>query len=293
MVLYSTLRKKDISTLLANEVDSLIASRLQDTKKDQLAIAEFRKFLEEFVYKKGNGVPIVFVIDELDRCRPDFALELLEQIKHLFSVDGIVFLLVLNRKSLEQTIRARYGSDIGSTQYLQKFVNLWLSLPRKSDRYHDQGERYIEYCLREMLEQGEQYQNSAAAKFLSEVARARRLSCREIERILTCFALVHNMSESSRFYPAYQVMTAFVCYLKVAKPDLIERVLAGSIDSGDLMASSELRAPRDNNGYPYIEFLARLVKFDLADEETRNKMVQEKNSRLMNSESGYRHAEDD
>lgn len=268
--------EKDIATLLANEVDSLIASRLQDTKKDRLAIVEFRKFLEEFVSKKSNGVPIVFVIDELDRCRPDFALELLEQIKHLFSVDGLVFLLVLNRKSLEETIRVRYGADIGSTQYLQKFVNLWLSLPRKSDRYQDQAERYIEYCLRGMLDQGEQYQNGDAAKFLSEVARVRRLSCREIERILTYFALVHNMSKSSLFYPAYQVLMAFVCYLKVAKPDLIERVLADSIDSRDLMASSELRVPRDNNGYSYIEFLGRLVKFDLANEETRSKMVQEK-----------------
>lgn len=267
---------QDIATLLSNEVDSLIASRLQDTKKDQLAISEFRKFLKEFVAKKGNGVPIIFIIDELDRCKPDFALELLEQIKHFFSVDGIVFLLVLNRKSLEETIRARYGTDVGSTQYLQKFVNLWLSLPRKSDRYQDQGKRYIEYCLRGMLDQGEKYQNYEAAKFLSEVARARRLSCREIERILTYFALIHNMNKSDHYNVAYQVMMGFVCYLKVAKPDLIERVLAGSIDSSDLMASAGFREPQDINNYSYIESLGRLVKFDLSDEKTRKKMVEER-----------------
>jgi predicted KAP-like P-loop ATPase len=96
--------EKDVSELFADQVDSIIADKLENAKKDKLAIENFRGYLEKFAHDHGNGSPIVFIIDELDRCRPDFALDLLEQIKHLFSVKGIVFLLVLNRSALEEII---------------------------------------------------------------------------------------------------------------------------------------------------------------------------------------------
>jgi predicted KAP-like P-loop ATPase len=101
--------EKGISKLLDKQVDTVVTDRLKSAAKDKIALEDFRKYLEGFAQEHGEGMPIVFIIDELDRCRPDFALDLIEQIKHLFSVPGITFLLILNRKQLEKTVELRYG----------------------------------------------------------------------------------------------------------------------------------------------------------------------------------------
>ena len=101
-----------------------------------------RIIYQGFASEINGGKPIVFIIDELDRCKPDFALELLEQVKHLFSVKGITFLLVTNREQLEESIKSKYGQGINPTNYLHKFINIWLTMPRASDEYNDNGYQF-------------------------------------------------------------------------------------------------------------------------------------------------------
>ena len=74
--------------------------------------------------------PLVVVIDELDRCRPLYAIEVLEAAKHLFSVGSIVFVLAVNLRELAHSIRAIYGSDFSSYDYLERFIDLTIPLPK-------------------------------------------------------------------------------------------------------------------------------------------------------------------
>ena len=90
----------------------------------QAAVQEFREALTMMT----EAQKLVIVIDELDRCRPDFALSMLEIVKHLFSVPNVHFVLGVNLKSLENSVKARYGSDLDAAKYLQKFYNLSFSL---------------------------------------------------------------------------------------------------------------------------------------------------------------------
>src|SRR5690606_6050851 len=90
-----------VSRNLGDDAAADIAEAFGDYTADQLkeatekhtsrkkSIQEFKKSLENFATEAGNGKPIIFIIDELDRCRPNYAVEVLEQIKHLFSVPGI------------------------------------------------------------------------------------------------------------------------------------------------------------------------------------------------------------
>jgi predicted KAP-like P-loop ATPase len=65
---------------------------------------------------------LFIIIDELDRCRPSFALEVIEKIKHIFQLERIKFILVLNDKILESMIEKEYNLKNEGHRYLQKFV---------------------------------------------------------------------------------------------------------------------------------------------------------------------------
>lgn len=90
----------------------------------------FREKLQALAKISGEKTdkPLIFVIDELDRCRPTFAIELLERVKHLFDVDGLVFVFGINREELSKSIQSIYG-EIEVDIYLRKFfdVNFLLS----------------------------------------------------------------------------------------------------------------------------------------------------------------------
>ena len=77
----------------------------------------------------NGGRPLVVFIDELDRCRPTYAIELLETAKHLFSVDRIVFVLCLDREQLAHSVKAVYGSDFAANGYLRRFFDIDYRLP--------------------------------------------------------------------------------------------------------------------------------------------------------------------
>jgi hypothetical protein len=122
----------------AKAVDDLLKERLDSHGADRKAIEEFRKSLSDLAGQLsgspqqseagGNPRRLIFVIDELDRCRPSFALELLEKTKHFFSVPGVIFLLVSSLEQLETAVRFAYG-DIDARTYLEKFYHLRLLFP--------------------------------------------------------------------------------------------------------------------------------------------------------------------
>lgn len=92
----------------------------------------FRGELEDIACElcKDGKKPLIIMVDELDRCRPDFAIALLEDIKHLFSVDGVVFVLAVEKAQLANCITATYGLDTtGAHRYLGKFIDMTMELP--------------------------------------------------------------------------------------------------------------------------------------------------------------------
>jgi hypothetical protein len=78
---------------------------------------------------------IIVFIDDLDRCTPERALEILESIKSFFDIEGIIFVLALNYISLDSIIREKFGnnSSISGFDYIEKIVQLPFPLPNWSD----------------------------------------------------------------------------------------------------------------------------------------------------------------
>ena len=118
----------DVNPLLENELGSALASyaeeRLSEYQGAKKSVKEFRRNLQEMaatLSQSSDNRPLIVVIDELDRCRPSYAVELLEIAKHLFAVDRIVFVLAINRTELAHSIKALYGRDFDAQGYLRRF----------------------------------------------------------------------------------------------------------------------------------------------------------------------------
>jgi hypothetical protein len=105
----------DVQTL--QDVDSL-------TKLKKDFIDSLVKFQEQFSKERK----IVILVDELDRCRPSYALEVLERIKHFFDVPNYLFVFAVNKKPLEEVIRLTYV-DVDCEGYFRRFFDCELFLP--------------------------------------------------------------------------------------------------------------------------------------------------------------------
>lgn len=97
---------------------------IENNKTIEELIADF---LNTLLYERGDR--IVVIIDELDRCRPTYAVQLLERIKHYFDNDRITFIFSTNLEQLQHSIGALYGNEFDSNRYLDRFFDYKISLP--------------------------------------------------------------------------------------------------------------------------------------------------------------------
>ena len=125
-----------LADALASEAGSLIDEHIGQLitkqKEQKSTVSAFRDALSNLPALLSVAVPngqdqpvvkpLIFIIDELDRCRPDFALQILERMKHFFVVPNVHFVLGTNLKQLSNSIAACYGGNIDANLYLQKLV---------------------------------------------------------------------------------------------------------------------------------------------------------------------------
>lgn len=93
--------------------------------------------LEKYVMSLEKK-PLIILVDELDRVRPNYAVKFLEAIKHLFSIQGICFVLAVDREQLEKSVKQLYG-DIDFENYYRRFITREANLP-----YHKNITDFIE-----------------------------------------------------------------------------------------------------------------------------------------------------
>jgi len=129
---------KDIRDIFSpdteNDLIDLGGMLVEEQIKKQQERKSFVDELKALVAKlnEAEKLPIFIFIDELDRCRPTFAIELLERVKHLFHVDGIKFIISTDTEQLTHSIRAVYGHEFGADTYLHRFFDQTFKLPYHS-----------------------------------------------------------------------------------------------------------------------------------------------------------------
>lgn len=118
--------------LKALENNELLSKEIERFQAGQNAIEDMKRSLHALVNSiegQGQQSPVFIIIDELDRCRPSYAIKLLEELKHLFSVPGVVFVLGVNTTQLSKAISGVYGSSFSGESYLDRFIDRRIVLP--------------------------------------------------------------------------------------------------------------------------------------------------------------------
>ena len=120
-LLIDKIGKDNVKDLVSNISDSLFDElNYEPEDKDENLCDELKELLTLMIKKSGKQFYII--IDELDRCRPDFALETLEKIKHLFAIEGVKFMLVYNPIVIANVVRNKYGIEDYNNRYIKKFI---------------------------------------------------------------------------------------------------------------------------------------------------------------------------
>ena len=131
---------------------------------------------------------ILFIIDELDRCKPSFAVELLEIIKHYFTRDDITFIFSTNLQQLAHTVNKYYGYSFDGYSYLNRFFGFSYHLKRPN---LDQYARLVHNW---------QFSGGIIDGIASDAIKHFNFQMREINAYLTALRLVDSFTKSSRSY---------------------------------------------------------------------------------------------
>lgn len=105
--------------------DASLQAMIDGFKRTDHAMEDFGLKLENAISEASASktFPLFILVDELDRCRPTYAVQLLERVKHLFDVEGVVFVFATNTAQLQHSISGAYGAGFDGFRYLKRFFD--------------------------------------------------------------------------------------------------------------------------------------------------------------------------
>ncbi len=221
---------------LGDEAEQALDEFWKRERGRQAAMEEFRNAIEALTTSGQDGVDtrLVIVVDELDRCRPDYALEVLEVVKHFFTVKNVHFILGTNVEALENTVKVRYGAQIDATTYLQKFISLSMSLPDHIGD-HERTPSFLKYAMHvgQQMEIPKNFLNEVVEQ-LSMIRSSTPISVRDVGKILSYVSLLPSKAVDSNNFAAWQIATATLVITRVIRPGMFDKLASATISEHEL-----------------------------------------------------------
>ncbi|MBL8077801.1 MAG: hypothetical protein JNM55_07560 [Anaerolineales bacterium] len=247
---------------IANFASELAEEKIKQYEADKNGIYEFKKELAKFSKSISEGEnkksPLVFFIDELDRCRPSFTISLLERIKHIFSVEGAIFVLGIDREQIEQSTKSIYGQEMKSDGYLRRFIDFSVRLPTPSIETYCQSQ-YDQFHMDEAFTGNLQPYNKDFLLTFTKWATVYKLSLRTIEQCFTEMNMVLRTSSSKSL--AFPEFLAFLIALKAHHPEKFV-LLQSNLDYGEIQKFiEELKILVDQSDNHFKMFLPTIEAF--------------------------------
>jgi hypothetical protein len=246
---------------------ALLEEELKEYSKKKEGIEAFRVELAKYINQFTSDKPLVIIIDELDRCRPNYAVEVLENIKHLFSVKGIVFVLSIDKIQLGHAVRGVYGSEqIDADEYLKRFIDIEYNIPKPDSI------KFIRY-LNEYYSFDDFFRSSNRMKYLELTEDSSRfllmaecllsnLSLRQQEKIFIHSKIVINSFKENEY--SFSHLLFFLVYLKVVHYDKYQKINSKEFslqELSDVFGDIIISKKQDLNNYNFTYVQVLLIWF--------------------------------
>jgi hypothetical protein len=223
------------SSVLESGLDEIFKRSLEDHQKRSIAISNFKtsisSLLDLLEVEASANIPMFVFADEVDRCRPSYAIKLLEEIKHIFGAPKICFVVSTNLDQLRESVCAIYGAGFDGHRYLKRFFDRHYTLP--DPNYDD----FSAFLLSEesSLTSHQSIQGlpptlekDGVKRSMSVISTAFALDLRSQKQVISVAnAAVAAMPIEMAFFALWLL---FLCALRHKNPQQFERLLSRQLD---------------------------------------------------------------
>ena len=236
----------DLAEAAFQTTSELFVKEIEAYEEQSKSIVGFREAVSDFVKEHADGKPLIFMVDELDRCNPYYAVKVLERIKHLFCISNVVFVLSIDKSQLENSIRGYYGSDrIDAGEYLRRFIDVEYILPEPD------VELFCKYLFdtfgfndffvgrsKGKAFQAEEENFKEMSKFLFENLH---FSLRQMEKIYANMRLI--LCTFDERMPAYPGMLLLLLYIRMIDVDFYRKINSREVNVQEIVSFIERSFP--------------------------------------------------
>lgn len=180
----------DTEKKVIDKVEKLSESAIKKHLEKKKTVPEFQEALTQTIdnlveANENLNKPLFILIDELDRCRPTYAIQLLESIKHIFSTKDAIFILAIDKSQISHSLKTQYGTEMDASAYLARFIDQTYKLPKPS------YSQFATLLMKRIPLDPARFQKyslgiSSSSDFLdiiSALAAAHRVSLRDFEQV--------------------------------------------------------------------------------------------------------------
>ena len=263
------------TTLASHSIDATIDATVEALLKEQIEAEKNLETLKACLTELAADKPIILFIDELDRCRPDYAVDMLEVIKHVFDIENVKVVLVTNTKQLRATINHRYGVEVDAQKYLDKFLKYSFALPEKVVAQFEKGRalvsvKYFKQLIRESRMaselQGLIEERNVTINFISDMVERNNISLRETERLVRFLEIYHSLSGGlNGVIWQYVLLRITGVFIFCLYPSLMDDINKNRTDSKDFARLFNIQSlssiPKNSSGviHTYTNVIAMML----------------------------------
>ena len=207
----------------AEQLTTALIDQYQTKKTD---LDKLKESISKVLDAINPDKPFVIFIDELDRCKPLYAIELLERIKHIFDIERLIFVLSMDKKNLAKSIQSQYG-DIDTDNYLRRFIDLEYPLKNPS------VDKFCKVLFQKFRHSNAPDDYSYNLDLIQQLCTIFNLSLRQIEQIFTKLHIFSNTIPQNFYNLNLDIFTLLEC-LKSSNEQRYDNFLSRKIPAREI-----------------------------------------------------------
>ena len=205
----------ELAKAAEKSLESFWQKEIQDFSQEAESIERLKAAISRIPEKYSpEAKPLIFIIDELDRCKPDYAIALLERIKHFMTTKNVHYVFAANNQQLAASAGSIYGPDIDADAYFQKFFDFKFALPTTNEKayYKTSAAMYAHRLLSQSMEKFEFLRKySEICSTFAHLAEKRRPPLRTLEKINDQLILAYSQDiRKHSFIDAILISSTFI-----------------------------------------------------------------------------------